>query len=486
MRARVLAALAAIVLSRPAQGQVVHGAVVDSASGKGVAGATVHIGGTSLQANTDALGRFALGGVPRGEQLLTIHTPSLDSISAAYSLSLAVSAGTTSVAVRVPTALQIAATACGDRTHGTGGILLGKLRFEGDSTASLSGTVTADWRPGAPGIESQDSSRLGREDRHWASATADVRGRFALCDVPLDSGLTILAVTDRGSGQESRVRVPSSARFARTEIVVRAQPMAVFAGYVFADSTAQAISGAEVSLPKLGMNTVTDARGAFVLENVPSGMQQVTVRRMGYGPVDAQLRFTAGQVTQGRVTMARAVALDSVVVTGQATDRALGDFDDNKRLGLGHVLTRADLAPQEGRSTGAVLTTIPGIKVFARGPYAWVGSGRHNVTSLANALQVGLDIADELKHAPAWDCYALVYVDDHMVFRGQKMPSGMDMHGGPPYRWEPLFDVNSIPVSEIEAIEYYATAAQTPTKYATLESECGVLVIHTIRYHPNP
>jgi hypothetical protein len=54
---------------------------------------------------------------------------------------------------------------------------------------------------------------------------------------------------------------------------------------------------------------------------------------------------------------------------------------------------------------------------------------------------------------------------------------------GPVEQWEPLFDINSIPVASIEAIEYYATAAETPMKYATLNSECGVLVIHSLRYH---
>jgi hypothetical protein len=49
--------------------------------------------------------------------------------------------------------------------------------------------------------------------------------------------------------------------------------------------------------------------------------------------------------------------------------------------------------------------------------------------------------------------------------------------------WEPLFDINSIPVAQIEAIEYYASAAETPTKYSALNSQCGVLVIHTLRYH---
>ena len=60
-------------------------------------------------------------------------------------------------------------------------------------------------------------------------------------------------------------------------------------------------------------------------------------------------------------------------MTEKAVDHQLDDFEVNKKLGLALLLTRAELAPQEGRSTGAVLTTLPGIKVFATGPYAWVG-----------------------------------------------------------------------------------------------------------------
>ena len=52
------------------------------------------------------------------------------------------------------------------------------------------------------------------------------------------------------------------------------------------------------------------------------------------------------------------------------------------------------------------------------------------------------------------------------------------------HTWEPLFDINTIPVADIEAVEYYASAAETPSKYATLDSQCGVLVIHTLRFHP--
>jgi Carboxypeptidase regulatory-like domain len=445
--------------------QTIRGTIVDSASGRGVANARVSVSGTALQVTADSLGRFTIAGAPSGEQTLAIHTPSLDSLNAGYSAPVTVGSGTTSVAVRVPSALQIAATACGDGGFGGGGILLGRLKLAEDSTGSLAGTVSAEWKTGG-----------GADAPKWVSATADARGRFALCAVPLDTALTLKALTDRASGQSGNLRVPASARFARTEIVLRKEvaTTGILAGLV-TDSANMPIGGVEVAFPDLSKTTLTNEQGAFALRDVPPGVQRVLVRRVGYGPVEAQVAIEAGRTVERHIRMARATNLDSVVVTAKSVDHQLDDFEVNKKLGLGHFLTRAELAPQEGRSTGAVLTTMPGIKVFAMGPYAWVGSGRHNATSFGgNGAQ--LDQSDLAKRAPLWDCYALVYVDDHLVFRGQKL-------GNPP-RWESLFDINSIPVAEIEAIEYYASAAETPTKYSTLNSQCGVLVIHTLRYHP--
>ncbi len=263
--------------------------------------------------------------------------------------------------------------------------------------------------------------------------------------------------------------------------LANAQSAATFAGVV-TDSTNKPIANAEVTLPDLGKGTGTNEQGAFVLRDVPAGSQRVLVRHVGYGPVETQLTFVSGQTIQRHITMVRSTTLDSVVVQAKSVDHQLDDFEVNKKLGLGHFLTRAELAPQEGRSTGAVLTTFSGIKVFAIGPYAWVGSGRHNFTGCGGSCAI-LDDADQLKRAPLWDCNALVYLDDHIVFRGQKY-MGQSLHGGRVLQWEPLFDINSIPAAEIEAIEYYASAAETPMKYASLNSQCGVLVIHTLRFHP--
>ena len=235
--------------------------------------------------------------------------------------------------------------------------MLGRLRVADDSTASLAGTVSAEWKTAA-----------GAEAPKWVSATADARGRFALCGVPLDTALSLRAVTDGASGQAAGFRVSSAARFGRTELVLRRErtTTATFAGVV-TDSTNKPIANAEVMLADLGKGTGTNEQGAFVLRDIPAGSQRVIVRHVGYGPVETQLTFVGGQTMQRHIMMVRSTTLDSVVVTEKSTDHALDDFEANRKLGLGHFLTRAELAPQEGRSTAAVLTSVPGIKGLHHG-----------------------------------------------------------------------------------------------------------------------
>jgi hypothetical protein len=473
MRRSLVAALVASMAPTLTVAQSIRGTVVDSVSGKPVPSARVGVYNTALQTVADSVGRFVFSDVPAGDRALTIHTASLDSVAASYTVPITV-AGATTISVRVPGALQIAAMACGEHGYGSGGIVLGKLRVAEDSTASLAGTVSAEWKTAA-----------GAEAPKWVSATADARGRFALCGVPLDTALSLRAVTGGASGQAAGFRVSSAARFGRTELVLRRErPATATLAGVVTDSTNKPITNAEVMLPDLGKGTGTSEQGAFVLRDIPAGLQHVTVRHVGYGPVETQLTFVGGQTMQRHIVMVRSTTLDSVVVTEKSTDHALDDFEANRKVGLGHFLTRAELAPQEGRSTAAVLTSVPGAKVYIRGPYGWIGSSRHNATSIhgGGSAGLGLDKTDSLKAAPLWECYALVYLDNSPIWRGQKFK--VMTRFGPMAQWEPLFDINSIPVASIEAIEFYATAAETPLKYASLNSECGVLVIHSLRYHP--
>jgi Carboxypeptidase regulatory-like domain len=443
---------------------VLEGSVLDSATGTRIPGARLAFLGTALAAVADSQGRFHLAGALPGEYRLEVHTPSLDSVSAAYQSTITLADSARSVVVRVPAAKEIAAMFCGERGFGRGGVVLGRVTSLGDSTIASGVTVVADWT--TQSIRGGGSVVGTVATPHSMSAKADSRGTFRLCGLPLDTRLTVSASSSGASTKPMDVTIPPSGRFARADLALDATlvPSATFAGIVVVDSTSDPIGGAEVTVPALGLSTLSDERGVFRLAGIAPGAQQVVVRRIGYGPMEAQLTFVSGQSLRRTVRLGRAAMLDSVVVTESAVDKRMESFDDHRLVGLGHFLTRADLAKLEGGpSTSSILQSFNGVGMMrGRGNAAWL-TGPHGLRAISP------DRADSARGAKR-SCYAQVYLDRIPIYQGRD--------------GEPLFDLNSIPPSEIEAIEYYASPAQTPAEYTALNSTCGVLVIWTLRYHP--
>lgn len=169
-------------------------------------------------------------------------------------------------------------------------------------------------------------------------------------------------------------------------------------------------------------------------------------------------------------------ALRAVTVVADRPDPGLADFEANKRVGLGHFLTRDDLAKQEGRKLSDVLLTVPGVGlVQGSGSRAWILSRRYiaPIRNLGGRNTVGapgdpsyLPTKQEAVQGIVAGCYAKVYVDAMLM--------------NPTTPAEP-FDVNGIAPDRIQSVEWYASPAQTPSRYTTLNSPCGVLVIHTRR-----
>ncbi len=174
-----------------------------------------------------------------------------------------------------------------------------------------------------------------------------------------------------------------------------------------------------------------------------------------------------------RIVPGRAVTLEPVTVSEKMTERELRDFEENRRLGLGHFMTRAELAKYDGMKFAAVVQQLPGVGLVngltgsvwitsKHAPGALCPPDRDYVQCMRSHgfyVPEAFEVRQGLKTA----CYALVYLDE-MLMNGATEPT------------EP-FDVNAIAPEQIEAMEFYAGAAQTPLKYSRAGSNCGVLVI---------
>lgn len=227
---------------------------------------------------------------------------------------------------------------------------------------------------------------------------------------------------------------------------------ALLVGSVLADSSRLPIEGAEVSVPGISKRTLTVASGRFRIDGVSVGTHEVIVRYVGFSPHVMHIAFAANDSVEREMLLRPVPRLEPVNVQASMT---IPSFEEHRRVGLGTFLTRPELEKQEGRKLSEILGQVRGIRLI-RGSAgaAYLSSGPRPVTSLSRG-------------AAAPSCYAQVFLDQTLVYRGEPR--------------EPLFDINSVSPVHIEAIEYYSGPGSTPLRYSRLNSQCGVIVIHTRR-----
>jgi len=440
------------------------GTLLDSASGRAVAGARLALDGTASSATTDAQGKFTFGGLLPGEYALVVHTPALDSMGAVHQARAVASDSATPTVVRVPSPAQLVSSLCGRRIGSASagpGIVIGTATLVGDPAFPKHLKVSAEWTEIAlrgGGVE---------RPRRFLDASVDAERNYRLCGLPLATDLLVSATSDEGRAEPSPVRLTPESRLQRADLDIdpRAAPAAEFSGVVV-DSAGQAVADAEVAIPSLQKSLLTSGAGAFRLREIVPGTYTVRARKIGYGPLEATLTFGSNERLVKRIVLTRVATLEEVRVTATVTAPWMREFEDNRRLGLGHFLTREDLAKKEGQSFVSIIRELPGTDVkVGKSNHSWLMSGRGPKGS--KLLLDGADTA--LGARPG--CYAQIYLDDLALFTGRESADG---------RLQPLADLTLLPSPDrIEAIEYYAGPAETPAKYLNLNSQCGVLVVHT-------
>jgi len=240
----------------------------------------------------------------------------------------------------------------------------------------------------------------------------------------------------------------------------RAQP--VFLGSVFADGDpSPPLVGAEITIPALNLGVRTDSLGKFFFKDIPKGVFRVIIRRVGYNPIAINARFSGtDSLAVDFALLPAPVSLDTVNVVGLANQYGkFLEFEDRRAHGGGAFLTRSDIEKQSDRQLGEIVSRLPGLRVNRYGAESAVASSRW-----VGGLGRGGDAMDRRKGAPR-GCYSQVYIDNVRVFSSDV--------------GESLFNINSIPPSTIQGIEFYASREETPVQYASNRAECGTMLIWT-------
>ena len=261
------------------------------------------------------------------------------------------------------------------------------------------------------------------------------------------------------------VSILMSARLARAQGELQ--------GRVFAEGGQRPLANALVFLPKLELRSLTDSLGRYRIEKIPTGEHLVVTRALGFRVDSTMTVFEANETIVNDVTLKVSVnELPSVAVTESSrpvTRGKLVDYERRKAAGIGHFLDRDLLAKDEGRRlTEIIAANVPGVSVHrGSGSKAWVASSRKSSSAKCAFCKTSrnemLDDFDIAAGAPL-ACYVDVYLDGALIYDSSA-------------RKTPLFNLNSMAATEIEAIEVYSSAAQTPSQYNKTSGGCGVMLI---------
>jgi hypothetical protein len=132
----------------------------------------------------------------------------------------------------------------------------------------------------------------------------------------------------------------------------------VLTGRVFSDS-GMLLVGAEVVLNGPTNLQRTNDKGEFKFHAVPSGLQIIGVRVLGFAPrVDTIEVADAGEVRREYKLARIETTLPNVPVTATILDRKLFEFYDRRKFGMGRFLDSAEFAKAAGTLTSDKLKKL--------------------------------------------------------------------------------------------------------------------------------
>ena len=416
-----------------------YGILVDSATGQPVVAAKVSLPNMESTDISDDAGRFRLGAVAPGHHTLEVRTASLDSLYAVQRMTVLVTGDSADVRVGVTSAQHLAQAVCrpihGQRADATVGMVVGSVHTAAKTTRAGISEVVVQWQDA--------SSKTTRVMR----ATSTEHGRFRFCGVPRATPVQLYARSEAGEIGFAAVTIQPNESFAAQDLVLETPPATTtFTGKVV-DSTGRALSDVDVALPAVNKRVITDSTGTFRFSEVPIAENRLVVRKLGWGMLDTTISFVAG-LDHRTIVLSRVTTMAAVET--RAT-RRLAEFEEHRRLGLGHFVTEEDIEREKPLQTAQLLSSVPGLQLVREGnrAFAVTSRGSRTLTGIPCGTSRGAD----------------VYIDNVLVYKwgGEEKP----------------FDINLIDPTRIAGIEFYSGPAQTPARYQNLNTICGVLVIWT-------
>ena len=365
------AALAVAVAARFAHAQqapvpaggIIAGVVIDSIRGGYLRGAVVGVSGAPRSAFTDSAGRFRIDDVAPGLRQLQVVHPLLDSVGIVVTTTpqMVRPRDTVWVVIALPSAATLIARKCSAAERARGpAALMGTVTDADSEAASVGAEISVAWTDYALGASTIDRAPQQRVAR------VDSTGAFVVCGLP-DDLITGVAAR-RGFDSTAAVLVDFSQMLAVLQLRLpppstsrsegsggQSWPGAVRG--IVTTTEGQPVGGARVAIEEDSAVMVTRANGSFSLAGLRPGTRLLTVRRLGFEPVELAVDVRSDQQRDVTVKLANMVP---VLATVQVTAlRELGlarvGYTTRKGLGTGTFFDPDDIARRNSPRLNEIL-----------------------------------------------------------------------------------------------------------------------------------
>jgi hypothetical protein len=243
---------------------------------------------------------------------------------------------------------------------------------------------------------------------------------------------------------------------ARQDTVRRPAPgLGTIDGFV-GDSLLNPLQAAEVKILSTNVKVVTGPSGRFRISQVPAGSYVLVVRRAGYRPTSTVAQVVASDTLRPSYTLERSTTtLETATITAERTSPRLAEFEARRKLGFGDFMTEKEINQRNSVYTTDLLRKFVSINVSPSNTQTSGGAPEY----FALSRREGGTILGAAGGGNGY-CAMQVYVDDVRM----PMPFNLDMLPSPRL---------------LSGIEVYAGSATLPTKYNTMDSGCGVILVWT-------
>jgi hypothetical protein len=437
---------AAASTSSPKGTSQIRGIVVDSVNSRFLSGADVVVQGVKKQIVTDSVGRFTVDSLPAGEYQVGVFHPVLDTLGLSL-VTRPFHLGPDSVSfivLAVPSATTIIHGACPVRPRAQGtSAVIGHVTDPETLKPVPNAEVSIAWSQ----LEASKETGVRRTPRVIWDST-DASGAYRLCGLPNSMQATLQA--KRGKSVTAEIPIALGDRdtelFARTLLLSSADSgaqagNASVSGRVVLEGN-PTNAGTRVEVVGTDKVVLTNEKGEFSMNKLPSGSHVLLARHLGFGAQTVAVDLSPHQPQRVDVQLTKFVANIAPVIVNARKSSSLDKigFSQRQKTGMGYYLGPDQIQSMHPQYLSDILRQVPGLRVSST-PDGDVISSSRGASGMGDCVQY--------------------YVDD--------MPWQSTTPG----------DINQfVNGNEVMAAEVYQ-ASNTPAQYSTAMGGCTTIVLWT-------